>query len=110
MALASRKPSGSDYQIGDLVRVGPAEITPGGTPAGWRGAIDGAQGVVCDITRDPKTATLQYHVALNRATIDQLPEDYLRECRERRLQPSVLVLDADQMRHNDWSTERPPSW
>jgi len=110
MATASRRPSGSDYCIGDLVRVGPAEIMAGGSPTGWRGAIDGAQGVVCDITHDPRTATLQYHVALNRQTIDHLPEDYLRECRERGLQPSVLVLDTGQIRHDDWSPERPPAW
>jgi len=108
MTVAKHKPKGSDFRIGDLVRVGVAEIMADLSTGQWNGTIDGAEGVIAEITRHPKTSQLQYHMALNQNTIDRLPEDYLRDCRERRLQPYLLVLDAGQLEHYDWSSDDPP--
>lgn len=92
MTTASRKPAGSAFRVGDLVRVGAAEIMKGQSTGQWHGTIDGAEGVISHITRSTVTSGLQYHVALNKNTVDRMPEDYLWDCRERRLQPYVLVF------------------
>ena len=110
MGLAQHQPEGSSFRVGDLVRVGVAEMMPIQPRAGWEGTIGGAEGVICEITRDAQANRLMYHVALNRNTIDRMPEEYLRECRERWLLPSVLVLNADQLEHFDWSTTEPRDW
>jgi len=108
MAMASQKPQGSPFRVGDLVRIGVAEIMPAGATGQWEGAIDGAEGIISDITRNRKTMNLQFHVSLNQSTIDRLPEEYLRVCHNRRLQPYLIVLNADQLEHHDWSSHDPP--
>ena len=110
LALATRKPSDSEFRVGDLVRVKAGELMPDRSPTIWRGAIDGAEGVVSEISRDPDTAELQFHVTLNHQTLERMPQDYQRYCRERGLHANQIVLFSRQLEHFDWSSAETPSW
>ena len=103
LALATRKPSDSEFRVGDLVRVKAGELMPDRSPTIWRGAIDGAEGVVSEISRDPDTAELQFHVTLNHQTLERMPQDYASEaCTPTRLSCSAgnwSTLTGHQQKH-----------